>query len=920
MGKRDHSSGSKTANSGLSLAVLLNFSPVYKTDRALCEELLGKLYLDLFHSLNDVDMSRIRTGKAPKQYVRVAKYLVDHSNIRDHILEVWKKWQPYPNRSSFSVRILDILDYTDFADAGTPEQVEELKLWLRRCAESDDAHDQAQLLTTLTLLACTIGHWHDTAPLCLPKDFSVPSGGPLPREAEILAQVRQAEDQEDLWEVIRLLSKLIEENLCRSSNVGEYHYRISLAHKGLRDKMDSPDQKRNCTLLALQALDMACKYDHPEALLCAAKNAYDRHELTNCYHYCERITQVAPYTHTGGEACWILYRLGKMDHVSSQWQEAASGYLKLASQYGYPEAARKYREENAVTLSAQMSRSQDTSTGVFCINTDNIFARTLLSTKPDSWIRGSSPMTEAPRDQIARKYFFLDDDYSRNLSQTLRLLQSIKNSGTERGDIAIYLRALEEQASPLIDTALACMGDTVIPVSILDDDRLAARVLGYHPLYYPIRDLPNSNAAELNFVVLGDNRCCEWLVREAFWMTTFRNRQITPKITVLAPNAAGMVERLILHCSAMADALKRPDERSGGPLTRDFPLIRAINCGYESKDFHNELEKVMASRNVYIAVDVGGDLQNMEMATFLRECSIRSAVKSGFTLPGRLPVITFHCLDTDIASLGRRTVVLNEDSGNLWYNNYNLIPFGVVGEQYSWDALTCDLIQALSLDIHMVYCDIDPKADRNSKQWINARNDYYRRSYNRDSSIAVALSLGYRLYQSNYEDCGRVLPDFWDIFDRDAIFSEQILKQLSEKLGTKPQTDDSHRWVDDNGKKHHTLREGSCMAETLALAKWEHDRWNRFMISRGWKPASIEQMQTYRAAGNRRQQLYIGRLHPCICPFEDLEPLELELNKAFRNTDIQNIRMTGPILTRQWSQPQRLLERCLERSDRERTR
>ena len=91
------------------------------------------------------------------------------------------------------------------------------------------------------------------------------------------------------------------------------------------------------------------------------------------------------------------------------------------------------------------------------------------------------------------------------------------------------------------------------------------------------------------------------------------------------------------------------------------------------------------------------------------------------------------------------------------------------------------------------------------------------------------------------------------------------------------------------------------MAENLALAKWEHDRWNRFMISRGWKPASIEQMRTYIAAGNRRQQLYIGRLHPCICPFEELEQLELELKKSFRNTDIQNIRMTGLILTRQWT-------------------
>ena len=919
MGKKSSSSDSKATVSKLTLAVLLDFSPNHKIDNALCEELLGEMYFDLFRGLNDVDMSRLRTGKAHKQYVRAAKYLVDHSNIRDHILEVWKKWQPYPHRSSFSACMISILEDPKLADAGTPEQVNDLKAWLRWRAESDDPHDQAELMTTLTLLACTIGHWHDTAPLCLPKRPSVPSPEPSSQELEILDQIHTAESQQDLKEVIRLLEKLIAEQPSSRNRLGEYHYRLSLAWSQLMDKTDDYQKRHERYRLALQALNMACEYEHPEALLRAARNAYEHHNLTSCYNYYKRAAHAGQNTPEGGEACWFLYQLGKESNAHPLWQKAAADYLKRASQYGHPEAAKKYREENAVTLSDQLPRSRDTSTGIFCVNADNVYARTLLATKPDSWLQDSGSMTEAPRDRLERKYFFLDDDHARNLSQALRLLQSIKNSGAERNDIAIYLRSPQEQAAPLIDTALACMGNTVIPVRILDDDRLAARVLGYHPLYYPIRNLPHDAGAELNFVVVGDSRCCEWLVREAFWMTTFRNRKITPKITVLAPNADGMVERLMQHCPAMAAAEKQPDMRSDDPLTRDFPLIRAISCGYESKKFRRETAQLLASRNLYIAVDAGSDLQNMELATFLRECAIRSAVQNGSIRSDSMPVITFRCLDTDIASLSRRSVVLNENSGTLWYNNYSLIPFGVAGDQYSWDALTRDLVEALSLDIHMVYCGIDPKEDRSSQQWTDAKNSYLQRSYNRDSSIAVALSLGYRLYHCRY-DGNPVLPDFWDIPDQDAIFSERGLRRLSEKLGSSPQIDDTGHWTDINGKHQSAVYEGSRMAETLALAEWEHDRWNRFMISRGWMRATIEQMRTYMAAGNRRQQLYIGRLHPFICPFGDLAELEQELHNPIREYDVQNIRMTGPILTRQWTGPQRSPERSREKSDRERTR
>ena len=171
MGKKERSSGSEKPNVKLNLEALLVFShnpsDNSSTQEGLCEELLGEMYSAVFRGLSESSASRIRNGKGSAiSYKKGLNYLQEHPGIRDHILGVWRKWHPYPNRSSFLSRMTDILDEPALADAGTPEQAEELKLWLRRRIESTDAYEQAELMTTLTLLACTIGHWQEAAQLC----------------------------------------------------------------------------------------------------------------------------------------------------------------------------------------------------------------------------------------------------------------------------------------------------------------------------------------------------------------------------------------------------------------------------------------------------------------------------------------------------------------------------------------------------------------------------------------------------------------------------------------------------------------------------------------------------------------------------------------------------------------------------------
>ena len=104
-----------------------------------------------------------------------------------------------------------------------------------------------------------------------------------------------------------------------------------------------------------------------------------------------------------------------------------------------------------------------------------------------------------------------------------------------------------------------------------------------------------------------------------------------------------------------------------------------------------------------------------------------------------------------------------------------------------------------------------------------------------------------------------------------------------------------------------TVKEYDPESELYHLASWEHTRWNRFMISRGWTQARIQEMKLYFETGNKRQQLFIGKMHPCITDFDRLPSVDSAWQtltgkeKDFRLNDISSIQMTEHILGLEWT-------------------
>ena len=254
--------------------------------------------------------------------------------------------------------------------------------------------------------------------------------------------------------------------------------------------------------------------------------------------------------------------------------------------------------------------------------------------------------------------------------------------------------------------------------------------------------------------------------------------------------------------------------------------------------------------------------------------------------------------------------MLNEALGSAWYNHYRLIPFGMASERCSWQRAVENVQEQLSFCNHLQYYRLDMEGEGEAppeSKYAAAWKDYYRRSYNRESSFEVALSIPYRLYNSHFdmvlnERGGKVwtgmMPERWDIQDPDAFWSEETRLRFAAAYD---------RAVRERAAKLEDYSGTEVASDELCeIAAWEHERWNRYMISRGWITATPEQTMAYRRAGNGRWQLYIGKMHPCIIPFRRLGALETALNADedqnldFTEVDMRNVRATGKLISLTW--------------------
>lgn len=162
--------------------------------------------------------------------------------------------------------------------------------------------------------------------------------------------------------------------------------------------------------------------------------------------------------------------------------------------------------------------------------------------------------------------------------------------------------------------------------------------------------------------------------------------------------------------------------------------------------------------------------------------------------------------------------VLKNERGN----SYDIIPFGGIKESYNKDYIHSSYLEKLAQKVHLAYSPSD----------INLEN-YYKIEYYKKSSKATALHIKYKLYSVLGEDYKNISK------------FEELLKNQQIKD---------------------------------ELARNEHDRWNAYVRSDGYKLATIEKVKEYIEITNHHIY-HLAKLHPAIVEFEKLDSVSEELSR-----------------------------------------
>lgn len=896
------------------------------------------------------DESSKQDEQSRKEFVKNKK--AELSNLRSCILKAWKG-KIQSAIQNFSAHIEDFLLDNSLNALGN-KNVEDIRAFISEYKNAEKIEDQVEVITVLTILAITRTHWEEiSAAAIVPENYK--SREQLSDMLESEMRYQQALEHYSEGNYQEALDKLVNldmmnvagmmkdsETVADASAVKRLNrfnskvttLRSKILRNIIRYDCETDVEREELEEDLRYALEDAINFHSTEAMLIVAREYYEVQpyavfevDKNKCIEYCNTILNNYPDAEECGEAAWMLYKLEEDDVL-------ADTYLKKAYEYSYDKAVKEYKERHTVSLTSSISSSTDSSCGYYSVNDENIYSEFLRQSAPSDWTPVDYPVKQlsfcGSSEKIWKKigintkkqrFFLISNDFEKNLQELLHLLQAIKSnydvpdidsSDSFELPFEFFIRGQEEKIGPFIDTALARIENIIIPVHILDDSKMAARVLAQHPLFYSIRHLSENEAALLKFVVIGNTDVCEWMVREASWMLTFKNPKLKAEIIIIAPNAKDFKNHIIYKC---------PD------IDSSKLNINVASNDYETAECLLTIEKTIDSGYCYFGIDMGSDIENMAMATKIRECCIRKKVKDNTDNIGELPVIAFHCQNPDIANLSQGTIVINENWGNKWFNNYAVIPFGRIDQQYHWDSLTNHILEQLSLNIHLQYYLQDGPATeyaikKDKEDYHSALKSYYGRTYNRDSSMAVAMSLPYRLYQGMIRSHNRRIlpPDPINILDSDTFYSKDVRSLYAgwvKEIGWehKPFSKKIEQMrIDSYGEEEkYLLIQLDSSSEVYQMAEWEQDRWNRYMISRGWITASTKQMQFYYDGGNHSQQLYIGKMHPCIEDFGKLQDINEKYqglsgkDKGLHMSNITAIQRTEKILSLHWVEKARTL-------------
>lgn len=255
-----------------------------------------------------------------------------------------------------------------------------------------------------------------------------------------------------------------------------------------------------------------------------------------------------------------------------------------------------------------------------------------------------------------------------------------------------------------------------------------------------------------------------------------------------------------------------------------YPEMKNYNVKFEEVDIEGSDFETKVSRyknTTFVCVATGSDDLNISTAENLFEIFRRNY--TGYTPP--------------IFTRVRKVMKSDNfaDKGT-FLDDRNIHLFGTSNSIFSNDTLFNSELENLAFAVHLSYnWAIDD--EKTSFNYQKALNDFYTSEYSRRSSMAAALHITSKLKMCNIEVKKGELPNEENLIEFDNI-------------------------IKDEDKK-------------LELMINEHERWNAFMRSEGFRTVKFSTVKKY-APLTRSHKDEDAKLHPCIISWEDLEPLQKE--------------------------------------------
>ena len=280
-------------------------------------------------------------------------------------------------------------------------------------------------------------------------------------------------------------------------------------------------------------------------------------------------------------------------------------------------------------------------------------------------------------------------------------------------------------------------------------------------------------------------------------------------------------------------------------------LIENYNYNFIEADIYSEkaiteLDKLKNQNINYVMVALDSEAKNIDVAIFLRRYFLEQDKDSYSRMPSINLWIEKNDKKIQIDSLKHDSIV----------NSYNLNSFGCIDEMYNTKSIVNSEIEKLAMQVHCVY---------NPSDLEKSLEDFYKLEYNKKSSRAVAVHIKYKLYS--------VLKD---------IYSGDLEDNLKNN-------------IDEVLKQYNNIKNANVLEE---LAKNEHDRWNAYVRTDGFKNIAKEEVLKYKEF-NKNTKHFLAKLHPAIVEYEKLDELEQYLKKDFKSADINIINNIEKILKKE---------------------